>query len=109
MDVATKMYVTEIKTEAGFAKAVDTSQLVVVDFYATWCQPCKTLHKHLEEIARINASVRFYRVDVDLLPHICSKYAISKLPTLVFFRRNPVDRVEGMDLDRITRTLRKHM
>lgn len=103
------MYVTEIKTEAGFVKALDTNQLVVVDFYATWCQPCKTLHKQLEEMARTNGGARFYRVDVDQLHQICSRYSIAKLPTLLFFRRTLVDRVEGLDVDRITRTLRKHM
>lgn len=103
------MQVIDIKTEAGFVKALETTQLVVVDFYATWCQPCRVLHKSLEGLARTHPSVRFYRVDVDLLPHICSKYAIAKLPTLIFFRKNPVDRVEGMDVDRITRTLRKHL
>jgi thioredoxin 1 len=104
------MLVTEVKTEAGFAKALDTSQLVVVDFYATWCQPCKMLHKHLDDLSRANPSVKFYRVDVDAMPQVCSKYAVAKLPTLVFFRRSiPVDRVEGLDVDRLNRTLKKHL
>jgi thioredoxin 1 len=102
--------VTEIKTDAGFAKALDSSQLVVVDFFANWCQPCKMLHKPLEDMARFNASAKFYRVNVDLLPHICAKYSVAKLPTLIYFRRGvPVDRVEGMDVDRISRTLKKHL
>lgn len=103
------MYVVEIKTDVGFAKALDTSQLVVVDFFATWCNPCKLLHKPLEDLARSNPSARFYRINVDLLPHICSKYAVAKLPTIIFFRRSQVDRVEGFDVERVTRTLKKHL
>ena len=104
------MYVIELKTEAGFAKALESPQLVVVDFFATWCQPCKALHAPLEEIARINSNTKFFRVNVDSLPQICSKYSIAKLPTLVYFRRGkPVDRVEGMDVERIRRTVQKHM
>ena len=68
------------------------------------------LHKHLDDLSRANPSVKFYRVDVDAMPQVCSKYAVAKLPTLVFFRRSiPVDRVEGLDVDRLNRTLKKHL
>jgi thioredoxin 1 len=103
------MTVIEIKTEIGFAEVLKSTGLVVVDFYASWCQPCKVLHKTLEEMARMYPTVRFYRLNVDVLPKICNKYNISKLPTLIFFRNQPVDRIEGLDVERITRALKKHM
>ena len=105
------MFVTEIKTEFGFREAIKNSnQLIVVDFFATWCQPCKALHKSLEDIAKRTPSVKFYSLNVDTLHTICAKYGISRLPTLLFFRREmELDRIEGLDVDKVMRTLKKHM
>jgi thioredoxin 1 len=106
------MFVTEIKTEQGFVSALksSTNQLVVVDFFATWCGPCKELHHILEDMAKKNPSVKFYRLNVDNFNSICSKYSIHKLPTVIFFRRElELERVEGLNGDRLVRALNKHL
>lgn len=106
------MFVTEIKTEQGFTNALksSTNQLVVVDFFANWCGPCKELHHILEDLAKKNPSAKFYRMNVDSFHAICSKYSIYKLPTVIFLRRElELERVEGLNGERLARTLKKHL
>lgn len=61
----------------------------VVDFYASWCGPCKALAPELEKMAeRFKGKVRFYKVDVDMNGDLASAYGIQSIPTLVFFDKN---------------------
>lgn len=105
------MPVTELKTEYGFREAIKTlSQLVVVDFFADWCGPCKTLKKSLNDISMTHRDAKFYSINVDHFHGIANEYSISALPTLVFFRRGTeVARVTGADVQKILATLKKHM
>jgi len=62
------------------------SNLVVVDFYATWCGPCKMISPKLEEMAKQMTDVTFLKVDVDECEDIASQYGISCMPTFMFFK-----------------------
>ncbi len=60
---------------------------VIVDFYATWCPPCKIMSKNLEKFEKENTSdVIVYKVDVDDQPILASRFAIKTIPTLVYFK-----------------------
>lgn len=70
--------------------------LVVVDFSAEWCMPCKMLHHVLEKVSSKNNDVKIVAVDVDESPQISNKYGISNLPTILFFKNGrPVDEIVG--------------
>jgi thioredoxin 1 len=58
----------------------------VVDFYATWCGPCKQIAPKLEEMAQLFTDVIFLKVDVDENEEVASEYAISCMPTFMFFK-----------------------
>ena len=60
------------------------SDYVLVDFYATWCGPCKMMHPILENI--INHSIKVIKVDVDKFENIAKEYAILSIPTLVLIK-----------------------
>lgn len=59
----------------------------VVDFYATWCGPCKALAPRMEKLAKkYKGKIQFYKVDVDDNNALAAAYGIQSIPTLIFFK-----------------------
>ncbi|KAF9148819.1 hypothetical protein BG015_009443 [Linnemannia schmuckeri] len=78
------------------------SKLVVVDFFATWCGPCKTLAPILEGLERKHTSTIFAKVDVDKAQDCAGAYKVTAMPTILFFKnRYEVARVVGADVSKI--------
>lgn len=74
-------------TSENFEKALQAaSGVVVVDFFATWCGPCKMLAPVIEEAAEDMPEVQFYKVDVDEAPDLARSYKVFSVPTLAFFK-----------------------
>ncbi len=71
-----------------------TDELTIVDFFATWCGPCKMLAPVLEEIAMDNKDVRILKVDVDEANDLANEYRISAVPTLIMFKNKKVLQVK---------------
>ena len=71
---------------------------IVVDFYADWCPPCKTMGPLLEELQqRWGGRVKFYKVNVDEAIQLKQRYDVRSIPTLIYFQGNQeVDRTIGM-------------
>lgn len=71
----------------SFNDAISGGQLVLVDFFATWCQPCKMQHPILEQLkAAVGDRLRIIMVDVDRHTDIAAQYGIRSVPTLMLFR-----------------------
>jgi thioredoxin len=86
-------------TGTGFeTEVLNASGLVLVDFYAPWCGPCKMLAPYLDQLAgEFAGRVKFAKLNVDAAPEIAGQYEITGVPTLLLFRGGePVDRVVGM-------------
>ena len=60
---------------------------VLVDFYATWCGPCRMISPLIDEIAEENTNLTVVKVDVDKYPNIATKYGIMSIPTLKVFKK----------------------
>ena len=96
-------------TEKNFDKTVNSGKIVLVDFWAEWCMPCKMIVPIFEELANeMDAEkVTFTKCDVDSERNIAIKYSITSIPSILFFKDGKVmDQVVGavpkrMFVDRI--------
>ncbi|KAI8642864.1 thioredoxin [Parasitella parasitica] len=68
-----------------FNKLIEKNALVVVDFHATWCGPCKVLEPKLKKLAVKYTNIVFAKVDVDAVADVAEKYQIRAMPTILFF------------------------
>lgn len=74
-----------------FNDVISTDAIVLVDFFATWCQPCKMMHPVLEQVkAVLGDKIRIIKIDVDKHGDIAGVYNIRSVPTLMLFRRGEV-------------------
>lgn len=72
----------------SFQELIDGDTPVLVDFFATWCGPCKTLQPILEETSRQMAGkVKIVKVDVDKNPLAASKFQVRGVPTMILFHK----------------------
>ncbi len=60
-------------------------KLVLVDFYATWCGPCRMMHPIIEEVAK-EENIKVIKVDVDKRDELARNYGIMSIPTIILFQ-----------------------
>lgn len=76
----------EILGQTEFESALKSQKIVIVDFYASWCGPCKLQTPILVEFqTETEDKVKLIKVDVDQNPEIASKYNVASIPTLILF------------------------
>lgn len=72
---------------------------VVIDFFATWCGPCKRIAPIFDQLDKKNPSVTFLKVDVDESAELVEYFGVNAMPTFIFIKdAKIVKRVEGADL-----------
>jgi thioredoxin 1 len=87
-------------TEQNFDEALIANKgLVMVDFWAEWCSPCRAIAPVLEELAAASEGrVTLMKVNVDANPGLAARYGIRSIPTILFFKEGAiVDRVLGAE------------
>lgn len=84
-------------TDENFEEFVSSHPLVVVDFWAEWCMPCRMIAPIVEELASdLRGKVVFGKLNVDENPLTTSRYGIMSIPTLLIFKDGkPVDAIIG--------------
>lgn len=78
-------------TDSNFAEVVENNQdLVIVDFWASWCGPCKMLGPVFEEVSNEVEGVTFAKVNVDENPSSAAKYRVGSIPTILAMKNGQV-------------------
>ena len=87
----------KVATNNNFTELLQDSKLVIVDFWATWCGPCRMLSPILDEVEEEMAGqISVVKVNVDDADEIAAKYRIMSIPTLLFFKNGQlVDKTVG--------------
>jgi thioredoxin len=75
-----------LENSLDFEEELASDKNLVVDFFATWCGPCRMMGRVMEEISDQVKDVTFLKVDTDKFPEIASKYGVVSIPTLVAYK-----------------------
>ena len=80
----------------NFEQIVSKDVLTLVDFWAEWCGPCKSMHPIFSRLAKKYHNVKFGRVNVDNNQDIAMKFGVQSIPTFIMFRNGkPIDKMIG--------------
>lgn len=102
------MSVIHVTTE-NFDRAVNIpDKIIVIDFFATWCGPCKMLGPVVEQAAVEMNDVIFYKVDIDDEMNLAQRYQIMSVPTLLFLKNGQVVKksIGAISLDELKEMIR---
>ncbi|KAF5792524.1 putative monodehydroascorbate reductase (NADH) [Helianthus annuus] len=92
-----------------FDKHKASQKLVVVDFTASWCGPCRVIAPILADYAKKFPHVAFLKVDVDEVESVAQEYSVEAMPTFLFFKNGvKVDTVVGAKKDELLACIVKH-
>ena len=84
------MSVLHITKETFEQEVLQSEKTVLLDFFATWCGPCKMLAPILDEIAEEREDIKVCKVDVDQEPELAARYQVVSIPTLFVIEKGQV-------------------
>jgi thioredoxin 1 len=82
--------ISEVTDNNFAAEVLESSQPVLVDFWAPWCGPCRIVAPHLEELNSERDDLTVVKLNVDENPKTAEKYGIMSIPTLIVFKNGQV-------------------
>lgn len=89
--------VIEVTSQNFEEEVLKSEKPVLIDFYATWCGPCKILSPIVEEAAKEKENIKFVKIDIDKTEDIAMQYQVMSIPTLVLIQNGEEkDRVVGI-------------
>ena len=84
------MSILKITKENFEAEVLNSDKPVLLDFFATWCGPCRMVGPILEEIAQENENIKVCKIDVDQDPELANRFKVSSIPLLVVMQDGKV-------------------
>jgi thioredoxin 1 len=84
-------------TDQNFDEVLKSKSIVLVDFWAEWCGPCRMLGPAIDDLAKTNQDIAIGKLNVDKNPIKSVEQGVTALPTLIFFKDGvPVERLRGV-------------
>lgn len=101
----------EVNSKNFNSEVLESTSPVLVDFWATWCGPCRMMGPILDEYAASQTAVKVTKLNVDDNPEIASTYGIASIPTLLVFKNGQVvDKLVGVSpVETLKQKLAKHV
>ena len=96
----------------SFQQIINSGKPLLVDFFATWCGPCKAMSPIIESVAKdMQGNARILKIDVDKNKSIAAKYNIQAVPTLLIFKNGNVvwKHPGGIDKQSLVNSLMSHV
>ena len=84
----------QIKTKQEFDQLTNENKNVVIDFYASWCGPCKMLAPIFENVPATTQNVKFVKVNVDKATELASLFGIQSIPTMIYIKEKKLEKRE---------------
>jgi thioredoxin 1 len=82
--------------DSNFKSSLNNNEFVLVDFYAQWCGPCRTISKYLDSVSdKLSNNAIIYKVDVEEAENISEEYNVQNLPCVILFKN-------GVEINRVT-------
>lgn len=105
------MSIINLTKDSYHNEVMETEKVVVIDFWATWCGPCKMMAPVVEEIAKDYPDVKVCKVNVDEEPELSNAFKIASIPTIVVIKNGEIiDSVIGFrpkeDIEKIIKLVK---
>lgn len=84
------MAVLHITKDTFHAEVLESEKTVLLDFWATWCGPCRMIGPVLEEVAQEREDVKVCKIDVDQEPELAKQFQIMSIPTLIVMEKGKI-------------------
>ena len=89
-------------SDNGFNDIITNNKLVVVDFFATWCGPCRALSPYIGELSANNHHILFAKANIDETPVIANGLDVKSLPCVIIFENGKeINRVVGFNKQKL--------
>ncbi|KAK2359378.1 thioredoxin h2 [Trifolium repens] len=104
-----KTFHSSARWQLHFNELKDSPRLVVIDFSASWCGPCKMMEPIIHAMANDFTDVEFIKIDVDELSDVAQEFKVQAMPTFVLLKKGKeVDKVVGAKKDELQNKIKKH-
>ena len=92
-------------------KLIESGELVIVDFFATWCGPCQMFIPVFDEYSEKNKDINFIKIDIDQSPELAGENRVTGVPTIIGFKDGKeISRFSGFkpidELDKFVKTIK---